>query len=135
MARVRDEADVLEEGVNPDRRGVSCSTGCRQDVVRSRVVVADGFARSCSQEDGTGVSDPGLNFPWILDDQFNVLGGDAVDQLRGLVQIVDRYDRAIPGESGLCCFSVREVGQLAVELLLVLARAAARAVGAQILKY
>ena len=56
-------------------------------MVRAADIVADHFRRVAADEDGAGIADAGEQRVGIGDGEFQMLGGDAVGERHGVLQI------------------------------------------------
>ena len=88
------QAGVAHEGLHAERSSKPSRARGRQGVVRAGEVVAHGLRGPGPHEDRSGLLDlfgQGLR---LLHLQFQVLGGKAVAELRGLVQVAADHDQA-----------------------------------------
>src|SRR5215470_3771225 len=84
-----DERAALEKIENAKPGGIPRAPSRRQDMVGSGDVIADRFGRMAAEEDRSGMADPLGDRVGLVDREFEVFGGNPVDQRRRLFPIVD----------------------------------------------
>ena len=100
-ASTRHDVDVLEEVVDPERAGEAGRAVGGQHVVGPGEVVADRRRRVGAAEHGAGVAHERQQRLGVGDEQLEVLGGDGVGDVDGLLGSVAQHRVAALGEGGL----------------------------------
>ena len=95
ILRIGNDAALLDEGIHAQGREEPGRAVGRQDVVGSRVVIAQGLRRVAAQENGARVADFGHDLEGILRDDLQVLGGDGIGRLDELVQGLSHENIAV----------------------------------------
>ena len=90
-----DERAALEEIEDAEAGGEPCAAPRRQHVIGAGDIIADRFRGEPSEENGSGVADPPGEPVGIVEGQFQMLGGEPVDQRRRLVEAVDDDDATV----------------------------------------
>ena len=112
------QAAALLEVVDAQRAAETGRAGRGQDVVRSRAVVAQGFAGVGPQKDRAGVFEQRLPAVRVAAGDFQVLGGDAVADVAGLFHAAGQNQRASVVERLGYDGGAGHVGQEAVDAFL-----------------
>ena len=112
-----DNRRPLHKVEDAEPRGKTRAACGRQHVVGAGDVVADRFRRMASEKDRAGVADSRGERLRFVDRQFEVLGGDAVDERGRLVPIGDANQRAVCSPAGARGVGARQVLQIAVDLM------------------
>ena len=97
---ILDDAGVLDEFVGGKRRGVARGAAGGKRVVGAGHVVAHGLGGPLAHEDGAGVADGAELLERAVEVQLQVLGGDDVDGLDGLLHGVADDHKALIGQRG-----------------------------------
>src|SRR5206468_8431554 len=96
-----DDVEVLAEVGHPQRRGEPGRAGGGQHMVDAGNVVTDGGGGEVAAEDGAGVADQRDEGGRVGVHQLEVLGGDDVGHVHGLLGPVDEDDGAAAAQRGL----------------------------------
>src|SRR5207245_11233723 len=95
-----DDVEVLAEVGHPQRRGEAGGAGGGQHVVDAGHVVADGGGGEVAAEHRPGVADERDEGGRVGVHEFQVLGGDDVGHLHGLLRPGDEDDRPAAAPRG-----------------------------------
>lgn len=100
VARVVDDVDAAQEGLDGEPRGVAGAPAGRQDVVGAGAVVAERDRRVRAHEDRARVADPGGDGGGVGGLDLQVLGAVRVDDPQALLHAVDQHDRGLLARKG-----------------------------------
>src|SRR5439155_21243384 len=111
------DVEVLTEVGYPEGGGEAGGAGGGQHVVHAGHVVADGGGGELAAEHRPGVPDEGHEGRRVGVHELEVLGGDDVDHLHGLLRPVDEDDGAAAAQGGLDVGPAGRLGQQTVDRL------------------